>query len=74
MAGGGGAPARGPAKWWPRPADAVLLQSRAVMGNIFAIVAFAVLWILLGVFFFVVLRALLTRGKAGDKGRWEHGL
>ena len=54
--------------------DAVLLQSPAVMGNIFAIIAFAVLWILLGVFFFVVLRALLTRGKAGDKGRWEHGL
>ena len=44
------------------------------MGNIFAIIAFAVLWLFLGVFFFVVLRALLTRGKAEDKGRWEHGL
>ena len=52
----------------------MLLQSPAIMGNIFAIIAFGALWILLGVFFFVVLRALLTRGRAGDKDRWEHGL
>jgi len=44
------------------------------MGNIFAIVAFTLLWVFLGVFFFVVFRMLLARSRASDKNRWEHGL
>ncbi len=47
------------------------------MGNIFAIVAFALLWVFLGVFFFVVFRTLVLRGRSnadGEKNRWEHGL
>jgi hypothetical protein len=48
------------------------------MGNTYAIIAFALLWIFLGGFFFVVFRTLLSRGRTtkGRDGedRWEHGL
>ncbi len=47
------------------------------MGNIFAIVAFGLLWVFLAVFFFVVFRALILRDRSGPEGtkdRWEHGL
>ena len=52
-------------------------RSSVVMGNIFAIVAFGLLWVFLVVFFAVVFRALIVRdrsGPEGDKDRWEHGL
>jgi hypothetical protein len=47
------------------------------MGNLFAIVAFALLWLFLAVFFYVVLRTLISRARSRDQGgddRWEHGL
>ncbi|MEZ4450756.1 MAG: hypothetical protein R3B09_14840 [Nannocystaceae bacterium] len=45
------------------------------MGNAFAIVAFALLWLFLLVFFYTVLRTLIARARAkGDDDRWEHGL
>ena len=47
------------------------------MGNIFAIVAFALLWLFLLPFFFTLLRALgrqQRRRSRGEGGVWEHGL
>lgn len=49
----------------------------AAMGNLFAIVAFSLLWLFLLVFFYVVLRTLIARARdraKGDDDRWEHGL
>lgn len=49
----------------------------AAMGNIFAIVAFTLLWLFLAAFFYGLLRTLIARARAkGDAGddRWEHGL
>jgi len=47
------------------------------VGNLFAIVAFALLWLILVPFFFTLLRALgrqRRRRSRGEGGHWEHGL
>jgi len=47
------------------------------MGNLFAIVAFALLWLFLVPFFVALLRALIgqrRRERRGEGGHWEHGL
>jgi hypothetical protein len=67
--GGGGERGVGHGAWrvWYKPP----------VGNIFAIVAFALLWLFLLPFFFTLLRALgrqqRRRGR-GEGGGWEHGL
>ena len=49
--------------------------SGADMGNVFAIVAYALLWLFLAAFFYVVLRTLIARARSRDADdRWEHGL
>lgn len=47
------------------------------MGNLYAIVAFALLWLVLAGFFVVLLRTLIgisRRRARGEETRWEHGL
>lgn len=77
------APIRRPRGRAPRRAGApavaggragVLLHGPHAVGNTFAIVAFALLWVFLAAFFFVVLRTLIARSRKGGDDRWEHGL
>jgi hypothetical protein len=42
------------------------------VGNLFAIVAFVLLWLFLVPFFYALLRALAGRRRKGSG--WEHGL
>lgn len=47
------------------------------MGNLYAIVAFALLWLVLAGFFVVLIRALIVQNRRrsrGEPGVWEHGL
>ncbi|HRI09345.1 MAG TPA: hypothetical protein PKW35_16100 [Nannocystaceae bacterium] len=44
------------------------------MGDYAALVAFALLWLGLAVFFFLVIRTLVVRRRHGEDDRWEHGL
>lgn len=47
------------------------------MGNVYALLAFGLLWLLLGAFFFVLIRVLVVqsrRRRQGERGVWEHGL
>ena len=47
------------------------------VGNLYALLAFGLLWLVLGAFFFVLIRALLVqsrRRRNGERGVWEHGL
>ncbi|HEY8376708.1 MAG TPA: hypothetical protein VIK91_09480 [Nannocystis sp.] len=47
------------------------------MGNLYAIIAFALLWLFLAGFFFVLIRALVVqsrRRRRGEPDVWEHGL
>lgn len=47
------------------------------MGDFYAIVAFALLWLVLAGFFVVLIRALVTqsrRRERGEPGVWDHGL
>lgn len=47
------------------------------MGNVYAIVAFALLWLVLAGFFVVLIRALIVQSRRrarGEPGVWEHGL
>lgn len=47
------------------------------MGNLYAIVAFSLLWLLLAGFFYVLIRLLIAqarRRREGAPGTWEHGL
>jgi hypothetical protein len=48
----------------------------SLVGNLFAIVAFVLLWLFLVPFFFTLLRALAgqRRRKGRGEGVWEHGL
>jgi len=47
------------------------------VGNLFALLAFGLLWLLLAAFFIVLIRALVIqsrRRRRGEPGVWEHGL
>jgi len=47
------------------------------VGNLYGIVAFALLWVFLASFFFTLYRALLRqsrRCRRGEGADWEHGL
>lgn len=47
------------------------------MGNLYGIIAFALLWLFLLSFFFTLFRALIgqsRRRKRGEGADWEHGL
>ena len=49
----------------------------AAVGNLYGIVAFALLWLFLVSFFFTLFRALLRqsrRRRRGEGADWEHGL
>ncbi|PCC72295.1 hypothetical protein SAMN02745121_01497 [Nannocystis exedens] len=47
------------------------------MGNIYALVAFGLLWLVLAAFFVLLIRTLVIqarRRREGDPRVWEHGL
>jgi hypothetical protein len=47
------------------------------VGNLYAIVAFGLLWLVFAGFFVVLIRALIVqsgRRSRGEPGVWEHGL
>ena len=44
------------------------------MASFYAAIAFAVLWLLLAAFFYVVLRAALRLERHAGDFPWEHGL
>ena len=50
---------------------------KPLVGNLYAIVAFALLWLVLVPFFVGLLRRLAAQGRRwsrGEGGHWEHGL
>lgn len=47
------------------------------MGNLYGILAFALLWLFLAGFFFTLFRTLWLQARArkrGESSTWEHGL
>ena len=49
----------------------------AAVGNLYGIIAFALLWLFLVTFFFTLFRALVVQARRRRKGEgvdWEHGL
>lgn len=47
------------------------------MGNVYALVAFGLLWLVLAAFFVLLIRTLVIqarRRRSGDPRVWEHGL
>jgi hypothetical protein len=47
------------------------------VGNLYGIIAFALLWLFLATFFFGLYRALLRQSRRRRKGEgadWDHGL
>lgn len=47
------------------------------MGNLYAVIAFGLLWLSLAGLFFLLIRTLVIqsrRRRRGEPGVWEHGL